>query len=304
MACTSDFTPTFQAQNPAISGDRYGWLNCAAYVGAMGASYATCQPKRTTGAAVRSFTNEPIPDPSSPGLSVNQVQEALDDLGVPVTTFLKATWADVQKWVDGGRFVSLAVQYSVIRLTRFSGDRTFYGGHAIGVPPGWEAMDPLCDGRRSDIYRYQKETYPRELLKKAAGAFRVRRHDGSTSALGYGYAQGWYTAAHPHPGGAPVPRPEESPVRVTATVYQKWTANGNDGVLRATPSRAAPILARLPAGTVVTSRAEADDPSGNHWRLIDHPAGSRNPAWLLRFGPGVPKDHDFIAGPIVADPVP
>lgn len=306
MVCTSDYSPLFQAQNPDVSKDKYGWYNCAAYVGAMGADYATCGAVHVSGAKVRSLTNEPVPDPRSPGLTVTQVQEALGDLGVSVTTFAKASWAQVEAWIDEGRFVGLAVQYAVIRTTRFSGDPAFYGGHAIGVPPGWEAVDPLCDGRRIGIYRYQHEAYPRDLLKRAAGAFRVtrKRADGSTYAaeLGLGYAQGWYTTAHPAPGPQ-VPVSQESDVKVTATVYQRWTANGANGVLRASPIRTAPVAERLPAGTVVTSRAEAETPDGYNWRLIDYPAGTRTARWLLRKGPGVPADHDFIAGPIVTDPV-
>jgi hypothetical protein len=308
MACTSAYSPTFQPQNPAKSLDPYGWSNCAAYVGAMGADYATCGAKKPTGRQVRSLTNEPIPDPSSPGLSIFQVQEALDDLGVEVETFTRAPWTFVEDLIDGGHYVSLAIQYSVIRPTRFSGDPSFYNGHAIGVPPGWEAVDPLCDGRRAGIYRYQHETYPRSLLRSAAGAFRVvrRRPDGSTytEALGLGWAQGWYTPAHPAAAGPLLPFPKETNMKLEATVYQRWTAQGTNGVLRRNPVRSEAIIARLPAGTVVTSRAEASTPDGNHWRLVDHPTGTRNPAWLLRYGPGVPKDHDFKAGPIVTDPIP
>lgn len=307
MTCDSSYSPVFLPQNPAKSGDPYGWSNCAAYVGAMGADYATCGATHPSGRTIRSLTNEPVPDPNSPGLTIFQVQEALADLNVEVETFTKAPWSFVEDLVDGGRFVSLAIQYSVIRPTRFSGDSSFYSGHAIGVPPGWEAMDPLCDGRRLGIYRYQHEQYPRLLLKQAAGAFRVirRRPNGSTYSqpLGLGYAQGWYTDAHPAPGGPLLPLPKETDVKVSATVYQRWTAVGTNGVLRRNPVRSEAVIATLPAGTVVTSRAEADTPDGNHWRLVDYPAGTRNPAWLLRYGPGVPKDHDWKAGAIVTDPV-
>ena len=91
-------------------------------------------------------------------------------------------------------------------------------------------------------------------------------------------------------------------MRVTAIVAQKWTANGTNGVLRTTPARTAPVAYRLPAGTVITSIAEAEDPAGNHWRQVNHPKPGIGVAWLLRYGPGVAKDHDWIAGAIVPNP--
>lgn len=302
MTCTSDYSPLFQPQNPAISGDKYGWEGCAAYVGAYGASYSSCGLIHPTGATVRAYTNEPIPDPNSPGLTTDQVRDALGRLGVTVTTFARMPWTGVEALIDGGHFVMLAVQYSVIRPTRFSGDPNFYGGHAIGVPPGWEVMDPLADGRRAGIYKYHHEVYPRSLLRSAAGAFRVRT-SANLGPIGLGWAQGWFTLAHPSAVVPPPPiPPQESAVTPTAVVYQEWTANGTDGVLRTTASRSAPIAYRLPAGTRIVSQTEATDPSGNSWREVNYPVGTRGIAWLLRMGPGVPKDHDWIAGAILPYP--
>lgn len=298
--CDRTFTPLMRYQNPALSGNPDGWYDCAAEVAAMGADYQTCGAKRPSGQQIRNLTNEPTPNPSSPGLDVYQIQEALDDLGVHVIVFRRASWEQVLEWVDvEGRGVGLAVQYSVIRPTDYSGDPNFYSGHAMFVPPGWEVMDPLCDGRRAGIYRYQHEPYPKGLMRLAAGAFRVRYSSGLVAPIGEGYAQGWMTEPKPKPGA---PQPEDSDVVVTDIVHQRWTANGPNGVLRATPRRNAPILARLPAGTVITSRAEAETADGNHWRMVNHPAGTRGVAWLLRYGPGVPKDHDFVAGLIVPTP--
>ena len=300
--CTSAFTPTFAPQNPALSGDRYGWYNCAAYVGAYGASYGSCGAQHPTGAQVRALTNEPIPDPASPGLTTIQVRDALAKIGVPVTPFNRMAWSGVEALIDGGAFVMLAVQYSVIRPTAYSGDPSFYGGHAIGVPPGWGVMDPLCDGRRAGIYKYHGAAYPRTLLRSAAGAFRVVQN-GTPTPIGAGWAQGWYTVAHPSPIVPPPPQPpQESAVRVTNITRQQWTANGTNGVLRNTPARTAQVTYRLPAGTVITSMAEATDPSGNYWRQVNHPTGTNGVAWLLRFGPGVPRDHDWIAGAILPNP--
>jgi hypothetical protein len=308
MSCTSAYQPLWRAQNPAISGDKNGWVNCAAYVGGFAADYSTCGAKKPTGAQVRALTNEPVPDPASPGLTIVQVTNALARLGVTVYPFVKASWDQVLAWWKEGRYISLCGQYSVIRPTRFSGDPNFYGGHQIGVPGTFEAEDPLCDGRRAGIYKYHAEAYPVDLLRQFAGEFHVIRTnaDGTrySGPIGLGWAQGFYTVAHPAgtPTPPPVQPPQESPVKVTAVVYQEWTANGNDGVLRTTPDRGAPIAYRIPAGGKVTTQAEAEDPSGNHWRQLNYPKGTTGVAWLLRYGPGVPKDHDFIAGAILPNP--
>ena len=80
-------------------------------------------------------------------------------------------------------------------------------------------------------------------------------------------------------------------------VLQHWTANGTDGVLRAKPDRAAPVIARLPAGTDIVSFGEwLDKATGNAWRAAEWPKGSGTIAYFLRYGPGIAKDHDFIAG--------
>lgn len=200
MSCTSDWQPLWRPQNPALSGDKYGWENCAAYVGGYSADYSTCGIKQPTGAYIRSLTNEPIPDPRSPGLDVYQVRDALAKIGVTVTPFLRATWAEVIGWWEEGRYISLCGQYSVIQHTRFSGDPNFSGGHQIGVPKTLKAEDPLCDGRRSGIYKYAGEPYPVDLLRRFAGAF-VVRSGGISQPIGLGYAQGFYTIAHAAPGG-------------------------------------------------------------------------------------------------------
>jgi hypothetical protein len=83
---------------------------------------------------------------------------------------------------------------------------------------------------------------------------------------------------------------------IDAYVLQRWTANGTDGVLRDNPDRAETPSVRLPAGTPIVSFGELVTPDGNNWRAAEWPVGSRAIKWFLRKGPGVPADHDFIAG--------
>lgn len=101
-------------------------------------------------------------------------------------------------------------------------------------------------------------------------------------------------------GATPVV-PKEDNVNLNRIVAQHWTANGTNGVLRAAPVRTNLIVATLPAGTPVESEGEYFDVGGNSWRVMEYPKGSGTPAYFLRYSPigPVPKDHDFVAGPIV-----
>lgn len=196
-------------------------------------------------------------------------------------------WAGVKAALGQGRAVIL--QGKVTSTTVIDSCQPgFRGGHAIELNPSatsWGRVgDPLCRAfhpvSEATVRAYAQALNPR--------------------------VQFAVSAAHPVVASQPpppvVPVPKEVNVKFTAAVYQEWTAAGTDGVLRATPARSAAITARLPAGTVVVSRGEAEDPAGNHWRLIEYPKDSRNPAWLLRYGPGVAKDHDFKAGAFVVGP--
>ena len=90
----------------------------------------------------------------------------------------------------------------------------------------------------------------------------------------------------------------EGAMKIDALVRQNWTANGTNGVLRAIPERAAPVTVRLAAGAPIVSWGEYFDTAGNSWRFAEYPAGSRQTAYFLRTGPGVAKEHDFLAGAI------
>ncbi len=279
MTCTSDFSPTFQAQNPAISGYRYGWESCAAFVGAMAHDYATCGLNHVTGQQVRNLTNEPIPDPKSPGLTIYQVAAALARLNVPVTPFLRMSWSTVESLLASGHYVSLCVAYSVIRPTRFSGDPNFYGGHQIGVPPGFEVQDPLCDGRRAGIYKYHHEPYPVDLVKRAAGAFRVTIN-GVPSNLGYGWAQGFYTAPHPNPiPTPPVPGGDMSIATSGITLSSKYVIDLPAGqVFYATPSTDHP-LTKL---SVAAAPFFTGNVVGVGWRAVQINTGAPYPDGVSR----------------------
>lgn len=185
MSCTN-YLPRMQYQNPVLSGDHWGWVNCTAYAAAMAADFDTCGVKHPTGARVRAFTDEPIPG-ASPGLNLRQVDDALRDLGVDLDTRYGISWDVLQRRIEAGQGAVLQLSTGPFLGTRYRSTATAIG-HAIFVPPGWGAMDPAADGRRMGIHRYDGKPYPPSLLRKAAGAL-----DLGYRKVGIGFAYAAFT---------------------------------------------------------------------------------------------------------------
>lgn len=165
MAC-NNYLPRFQDQiNP---NDPLGSTSCTCYSGAMAADYDTCGGKVPTGKEVRKMTGD-----TSGGTSLPQVDYALrKGWGVDLDTRIgsaRLTWDQFAAKIDAGHGAILQGSYLAIHNTKYEGDKNFIGNHAIFVPPGWGVMDPLCDGRRTGIYKYHGEAYPKDLLKRFAG---------------------------------------------------------------------------------------------------------------------------------------
>jgi hypothetical protein len=137
-----------------------------------------------TGKKVRELTGD-----TTGGTTLLQIDYALrKGYGIDLDTRIgssKLTWDAFAAKIDKGYGAILQGSYSVIHGTKYAGDKTFRGNHAIFVPPGWGAMDPLCDGRRPGIYRYHGEAYPRALLKSFAG--KLVLVPSSNRVVGVGY---------------------------------------------------------------------------------------------------------------------
>lgn len=158
--------PTFQAQNPAISGYPEGWASCQAFAGAMAAAFDHQVPKIMSGGALRNATGD-----HSGGLNLAQIDGALASHW-PTVAFnvrYRLPWTTFEKMIDAGYGGSLSLYYAPIAASRFDAGRGFRGNHQVFVPPGWTVMDPLADGRYGEAYRYRGEVYPRSLLRYAAG---------------------------------------------------------------------------------------------------------------------------------------
>lgn len=165
--------PTFQPQNPAISGYSLGWKSCQAYSAAMAGSFDRQVKKATTGEAVRRRTGDTVG-----GLTLAQVDAALNSLiNVNLRVVYRMQFDEMARLIDKGMGASLSLWYGPIADSRFDAGKGFRGNHQVFIPPGWAAMDPLADGRPG-AYRYRNEPYPRSLLKEAAGKLNL-------SATGY-----------------------------------------------------------------------------------------------------------------------
>jgi hypothetical protein len=162
-------TPTFQAQNPAISGYSLGWSSCTAFSAAMAASFDRQVAKLCTGGQVRAKTGDTVG-----GLTLAQVDDALNrGWAVDLNTVYRGGWADFVKRIDAGCAAILQGSYAPIADSRFDAGGGFRGNHAVTVLPGWIVMDPLADGRRSGIYKYHGEAYPQPLLREFAGRLNI-----------------------------------------------------------------------------------------------------------------------------------
>jgi hypothetical protein len=169
---------TFQAQNPAISGDKSthvnkdgkvvlsGWSNCTAFVAAMGAQFDS--GVKLTGTQIRKESDEPVPARFSPGLNLDQVGAVLKKHGVSMGILRRVDFDDVDALRMAGHAIALQLNYSPIQHTVFSGDPKFEDGHIVLWLPNGDVFDPLDDGRRKGIAKAPVRI-PAAILRSAAG---------------------------------------------------------------------------------------------------------------------------------------
>lgn len=200
----------FQPQNPALSGDPYGWVDCQAFSAAMAISFAKGVAKAATGTYVRSHSNEDPPDPASPGLDLGQVAAVASALGVHIDVQRFYPWDEFAGRINSGEGAILDGRYSAIHGTHFDAGQGFTGNHAVFVPPGWAAMDPLASGL-GGIYQYHGEVYPQTLLRAFAGALQVV----AGSSLGAGLVYAGFVSPPISGGPVVIVSPSEVALNVT-----------------------------------------------------------------------------------------
>ena len=106
----------------------------------------------------------------------------------------------------------------------------------------------------------------------------------------------------------------QEPLLITSVIdkIEDWTPDGVNGVFRATPDRAAAVVARVAAGTVVTSTGEVttNDPANPNWRKTRRNGQTLfmlRTDWVPVTQGGDPKVDallDTILAPRPADPTP
>ncbi len=177
-------------------GDPYGGVSCTAYAAAAVIAWDTAGVSGPSGRAVRKRTDEPIPDPKNPGLTLAQVDAASRQFGVDLDIHYRIPWVELASHLAQGHAAVLQVSYGPIRASAFRGSSVFTGGHAFAVFPGWWVIDPLADGRKAGLYR-GPGTYPEGLLREAAGdlVLKVDAKGHVLERVGDGYA---YAAISPH----------------------------------------------------------------------------------------------------------
>jgi hypothetical protein len=203
-------TVRFQAQNPAISGDKStyvnkhgktvksGWANCTAFVAAMGAEFDS--GVKITGTQVRKESNEPTPDSTSPGLNLKQVRAVLKHHGVAIDVETPIDFDELDDLRQDGHAIGLQLNYKPFLGTAFAGSKDFSDGHIVLWLPNGDVFDPLHDHRFHGIAKAPVRV-PTSLLRKAAGSLELAH-----GTVGQGKA---YAAIFPtrHPAGAPAPHP-------------------------------------------------------------------------------------------------
>jgi hypothetical protein len=166
-------------------GGQTGPVDCTAWAASRAIGHATCGAKLPSGRTIRLQSNEPIPDPTSPGLNLNQVAAvAIEKYGVYLDVHTGArvvTWAEYERRRKAGQGAVIQVSYAPIADSKYDAGRGFRGGHAI-FESVHATVDSLADGRAAGVFRYNGTVYDREVMKRAAGQLRIN----ASTTVGYG----------------------------------------------------------------------------------------------------------------------
>jgi hypothetical protein len=125
------YLPTFLTQKNNT--DPYHTVNCCAYSFAMLTDANTYGGCRITGAQVRALTNEPKPDPDSPGLNISQVMAVSHKLHLTIGSNLHGTHEVLFNSLALGRQFIVPGVAAAIPLALRDGDPNFVKSHMIFV---------------------------------------------------------------------------------------------------------------------------------------------------------------------------
>jgi len=142
----SVYKPRHQRQLAPGTGPT-GRYDCTAYSAAMAIDRATLGGTEVSGKQVRLASNEPVPDPDSPGLNLSQIVAVAFRWHVELENRTGAPWSAVTAALREGRGVIL--QGDADQVGAFNCQKGFAGNHAVYVNHisgdgdlYWQ--DPLC----------------------------------------------------------------------------------------------------------------------------------------------------------------
>jgi len=156
-----------------VSTDPYWQYNCSAYSAAMLINDATLGGLLgITGRYVREHSSEPIPDPQSPGLNIQQIIGVSNRLRVQITDKTGRPWSELVAALEEGRRVGLQLDYGELPGASKCQARGDFG-HMIVIAKvredgvGMPGSDPLCSGVR--VYRASELRHAAEVFARATG---------------------------------------------------------------------------------------------------------------------------------------
>lgn len=159
--------PSFQLQTGGVTGGS----DCTAHAMSDLIDSATCGAKDPGGRTIRLQSDEPIPDPQSPGLNLVQVARvAQDHYGVRTEVrigYNSIPWADYEKRRLAGQPTIIQVRYAAIADSKYDAGRGFRANHALAETTH-ATYDPLADGRAPGVFRFNGTVYTRSVIQTAA----------------------------------------------------------------------------------------------------------------------------------------
>lgn len=171
MTCPRYLVPPGYQLGHGITGP----VDCSGWAASRAIAHATCGAQAPTGRRVRLLSDEPVPDPRSPGLNLVQVADVASRyFGVELdvcTGWRAVTWAEYERRRKAGAGCVIQLSYAPIADSRYDAGRGFRGGHAI-FESQHDTIDSLADGRAPGVYDRDAEgvrVYPRNLMRRAAG---------------------------------------------------------------------------------------------------------------------------------------
>lgn len=158
--------PSFQLASTAGS---TGGVDCTAHATSTFIDSVTCGAKDPGGRAIRLLSNEPIPDPKSPGLNLVQVAKvALEHYGVYMDVRIgsrSVPWPEYERRRKAGQPTIIQVRYRPIAVTNYDAGRGFEDNHALAETTH-ATYDSLADGRPG-CFEFNGKLYIRSVIQVA-----------------------------------------------------------------------------------------------------------------------------------------